>query len=82
MHIGFGRDMRRADIAAEMAARRALMDAGSADAQGLPEAAGCSHDEPHGAGWHESSWELRRGLEVREGMPADLSLAEWRCLWA
>lgn len=82
MNIGFGRDMRHADMAAEMAARRALMATGGGDAQELPEAAEGSRDEPHGPGWHESSWELRRGLEVREGMPADLSLAEWRCLWA
>ena len=82
MSFGFGRDMRRADIAAEMAARRALMVMDGLDGQEPSPPPECGADESHGAGWHESSWELRHGLEVREGMPADLSLAEWRCLWA
>lgn len=31
-----------------------------------------------GAGsWVESSWELRRGLVVSEGLPADVALDEW-----
>jgi hypothetical protein len=33
-----------------------------------------------GPGWFESSWELGRGLEVREGLPANLGLAEWLTL--
>lgn len=28
-------------------------------------------------GWYDSSWELRRGLIVREGVPADARLDEW-----
>jgi len=28
-------------------------------------------------GWFDSSWELVRGLEVREGLPGDARLNEW-----
>ena len=30
-----------------------------------------------GPGWFDSSWDLRRGLEVREGLPANASVSEW-----
>ncbi len=30
-----------------------------------------------GPGWYDSSWELQRGLIVREGLPRDASLHEW-----
>lgn len=30
-----------------------------------------------GAGWYESSWDLMRGLEVREGLPGDATPGEW-----
>ena len=30
-----------------------------------------------GPGWFDSSWELGRGLEVREGLPGDAGLYEW-----
>jgi hypothetical protein len=30
-----------------------------------------------GPGWFESSWDLRRGLEVSETWPADAPLAFW-----
>jgi hypothetical protein len=33
--------------------------------------------QPAGPGWYASSWELTRGLEVREGLPADAKLHEW-----
>jgi hypothetical protein len=41
-------------------------------------------DPPPGPGWFESSWDLERGLEVREGLPADARLHEWlaACLLA
>jgi hypothetical protein len=32
---------------------------------------------PAGPGWFESSWELVRGLEVREGLPDGAGLNEW-----
>ena len=32
---------------------------------------------PKGPGWFDSSWELVRGLEVREGVPGDAGLYEW-----
>ena len=34
-------------------------------------------DAPQGPGWFDSSWELVRGLEVREGLPSDARLTEW-----
>jgi hypothetical protein len=34
-------------------------------------------DSRRGPGWFDSSWELRQGLEVREGLPADARLHEW-----
>jgi len=34
-------------------------------------------DRVRGPGWFESSWDLRCGLEVREGLPADARLNEW-----
>lgn len=33
-----------------------------------------------GPGWFESSWELVRGLEVREGLPGNAGLNEWLAL--
>jgi hypothetical protein len=32
---------------------------------------------PQGPGWFDSSWELMRGLDVREGLPGDARLNEW-----
>jgi hypothetical protein len=37
----------------------------------------CEEDDKTGPGWFDSSWDLRRGLEVREGLPEDASLGEW-----
>jgi hypothetical protein len=34
-----------------------------------------------GPGWFESSWDLVRGLEVREGLPSDARLHEWLDAW-
>jgi len=42
------------------------------------------HDEPEltkGPGWFDSSWDLVRGLEVREGLPGDAQLHEWLEAW-
>jgi len=30
-----------------------------------------------GPGWFDSSWDLRCGLVVREGLPDDVGLGEW-----
>ena len=30
-----------------------------------------------GPGWYDSSWDLKRGLLVREGLPSDAMLHEW-----
>jgi hypothetical protein len=46
-----------------------------ADAQ-APAGTG-SRDAGAGPGWFDSSWDLERGLEVREGLPEDVSLDEW-----
>ncbi len=32
---------------------------------------------PQGPGWFDSSWELVRGLDVREGLPGDAGVYEW-----
>ena len=34
-------------------------------------------EAPRGPGWFDSSWDLVRGLEVREGLPSDARLHEW-----
>ena len=43
--------------------------------QGTPNAA--EIPAPHGPGWFNSSWDLRCGLEVREGLPGDAKLNDW-----
>ena len=30
-----------------------------------------------GPGWFDSSWDLRRGCEVREGWPSEATLRDW-----
>jgi hypothetical protein len=40
-----------------------------------------SRSGPVGPGWLDSSWELRSGLQVKEGMPADLPLQGWIETW-
>jgi hypothetical protein len=34
-------------------------------------------DLPLGPGWFDSSWDLKCGLDVSEGLPADASVNEW-----
>ena len=55
------------------ASSAALRTAGPvlADARPVPA------DSRRGPGWFDSSWELRQGLEVREGLPVDVRLNEW-----
>ena len=36
-----------------------------------------AEDRQRGPGWFDSSWDLQRGLEVREGLPGDPQLDEW-----
>lgn len=38
---------------------------------------GGAEERQAGPGWFESSWELGRGLEVREGWPADARRHDW-----
>jgi hypothetical protein len=40
-----------------------------------------SRSRPVGPGWFDSSWELRSGLQVKEGLPADLPLQTWIESW-
>ena len=42
-----------------------------------PELVGATAEPPRGPGWFESSWDLIRGLEVREGLPGDARWHEW-----
>ena len=37
--------------------------------------------EPMGPGWHDSSWMLRKGLDVFEGVPTEAIPHEWRLRW-
>ena len=34
-----------------------------------------------GPGWFDSSWELRSGLRVEEGLPSDLGVCAWIETW-
>ena len=47
----------------------------------IVEAHATVHDDleqaPRGPGWFDSSWDLRCGLVVREGLPDDVGLGEW-----
>ncbi|MEO5882921.1 MAG: hypothetical protein ABIQ06_10950 [Caldimonas sp.] len=40
-----------------------------------------SRSRPEGPGWFDSSWELRAGLQVKEGLPVDLGLCAWIETW-
>jgi hypothetical protein len=60
---------RTADRAAVRSAVPASMAARPADAP--------TGESRRGPGWFDSSWDLRQGLEVREGLPADARLHEW-----
>jgi hypothetical protein len=51
--------------------------------QGLRLDAACVDHQPasQGPGWFDSSWDLIRGLDVREGPPGDARLNEWLAGW-
>ena len=36
-----------------------------------------ARDSLVGPGWYDSSFDLRKGLDVREGLPAEPQLHEW-----
>ncbi len=42
--------------------------------------AGPTRDAPLGPGWFESSWELVRGLDVREKLSSDTPPSDWLAL--
>jgi hypothetical protein len=56
---------------------RALRGGAAGQASGEPGDAPTPADAQGGPGWFDSSWELQRGLEVREGLPGDAGLDEW-----
>ncbi len=37
--------------------------------------------EPMGPGWHDSSWMLKKGLDVIEGLPPEGVPPEWQWRW-
>ena len=37
--------------------------------------------EPMGPGWHDSSWMLKKGLDVIEGPPPEAVPPEWQWRW-
>ena len=43
----------------------------------VPSAPTAAAELLRGPGWFDSSWDLRTGLEVREGLPEDVRLEEW-----
>jgi len=49
----------------------------ASDATPSADTAAAADDSSTGPGWYDSSWDLRRGLIVREGLPADAGLHEW-----
>lgn len=61
---------------AEAAALIALRRLGARDLAWQP-AMGPSNDEIAPSGWFDSTWELANGLDIAEGMPADLPLDGW-----
>ena len=38
--------------------------------------------EPMGSSWHDSSWMLRKGLDVIEGLPPEAIPPEWQWRWS
>ena len=38
-------------------------------------------EEPMGPGWHDSSWMLKKGLDVIEGLPGGAIPPEWTWRW-
>ncbi len=55
---------------------------GAAWRRSLAELPACDEAElTKGPGWFDSSWDLVRGLEVREGLPGDAQLHEWLEVW-
>jgi len=37
--------------------------------------------EPMGPGWHDSSWMLKKGLDVVEGVSPEVIPPEWQWRW-
>ena len=70
-----GEAVERRWLAASLRAGRAAVAEAPAAEVGAPLVA--TADARQGPGWFESSWELRSGLEVQEGLPADLGTNEW-----
>ncbi len=77
LHASISAGPRRGDASDD-----GLAAASAAQPQRQPGAACCdSPAQRHGPGWFESSWDLQRGLDVREGLPADCRWEEWVEAW-
>lgn len=62
---------------AEVAALIALRRLGARELQLQALDAGAAADEIGSSGWFNSTWELANGLDIAEGLPADLPLDGW-----
>jgi hypothetical protein len=49
--------------------------------QGATDDAWSIDQEPMGTGWHDSSWMLKKGLEVTEGLSLEAIPPEWQWHW-
>ncbi|GAP36826.1 hypothetical protein ISF6_2666 [Piscinibacter sakaiensis] len=47
-------------------------------APGAGGADGAADEAANAPGWFDATWALQQGLDVIEGLPADLALALWR----
>ena len=62
------------DLSAWLEPRSWLNRESASNPSGLRSASGEGRRAP---GWFDSSWELRRGLEVREGLPEGIDFEQW-----
>jgi len=74
--IGATLERRRVAAALAVAGRPGAAASAVREGEGSPDLAS-GGETLRGPGWFESSWELRSGLEVREGLPGDLGANEW-----
>jgi hypothetical protein len=81
-HMNFGGRAARPRIFERVIARKALRALQSLETlRRAAERESAPGDEPFGPGWFDSSWELGKGLDVREGLPAEAGLDEWLAVW-
>jgi hypothetical protein len=76
MHFAAAAALHTAASARAASAARAAVSARAASAVPLAELLEADDESPAGPGWYESSWDLRRGLEVCEA-PWSEAVAAW-----